>query len=416
MRVRIHRGTQEIGGTCIELEASGSRIVLDLGLPLSAESPEACPLPSVEGLIEPNGSLLAIVLSHGHRDHWGLIPRALPTIPIIMGRATEQIMRAAASFVPKTVAIPASKYLESGRQLGVGPFKIRPHLVDHSAFDAYALEVEADGKKLFYSGDLRAHGRKGRLFEALIQNPPKDVDLMLMEGSSLGRLRDDGTFPTEDDVEQLFLDKFVKTPGMALVACSAQNIDRVVSVYRAAKRAGRTLVIDAYAAEILNATGHRSIPKVDPSWSNLAVYIPQHQRVQLVRNGIASIVESYKGFRLWSHELKSQAPRLVMLFRAWMLKDLEDNDALVGAAVYWSQWEGYLNDAAGAKLKRGCDSKQIQFETIHTSGHASPVDLKRLASAVAPKRLVPIHTFAGHRYPELFDNVQIVNDGQWVDL
>ena len=39
------------------------------------------------------------------------------------------------------------------------PFTITPFLVDHSAFDAYALLVEAGGRRLFYSGDLRGHGR-----------------------------------------------------------------------------------------------------------------------------------------------------------------------------------------------------------------------------------------------------------------
>ena len=36
MRVCIHRGTKQIGGTCVEMEASGSRIIVDLGLPLDA--------------------------------------------------------------------------------------------------------------------------------------------------------------------------------------------------------------------------------------------------------------------------------------------------------------------------------------------------------------------------------------------
>ena len=36
MRLRIHRGTKEIGGTCIEVEAEGRRLVLDVGLPLDA--------------------------------------------------------------------------------------------------------------------------------------------------------------------------------------------------------------------------------------------------------------------------------------------------------------------------------------------------------------------------------------------
>jgi ribonuclease J len=52
-----------------------------------------------------------------------------------------------------------------------------------------------------------------------------------------------------------FVDRFKATAGMALVACSAQNIDRVVTVYRASKRTGRTLIVDAYAAEVLKATG-----------------------------------------------------------------------------------------------------------------------------------------------------------------
>jgi ribonuclease J len=281
MRVCIHRGTHQIGGTCVELESAGSRILLDLGLPLDADGADSVSLPPVVGLSEPDPSLLAIVLSHGHRDHWGLIPKAHPEIPIVMGRAAERVMRAAADFVPEAFAPEASSYLESGKRLKLGPFVIKPHLVDHSGFDAYAIEVEADGRRLFYSGDLRAHGRKGKLFERMVTHPPKDIDVMLMEGSSLGRLPDDGMFETEDDLERVFIHRFEKTAGLALVACSAQNIDRVVTVYRAAKRTGRTLIIDAYAVEVLKATGYSSIPKPAAEWPNLAVYIPQSQRVSL---------------------------------------------------------------------------------------------------------------------------------------
>ena len=66
-----------------------------------------------------------------------------------------------------------------------------------------------------------------------------------MEGSSLGRLADDQSFPTEEALEGIFVARFRGTSGIALVACSAQNIDRVVTVYRAAKKCGRTLIVDA---------------------------------------------------------------------------------------------------------------------------------------------------------------------------
>jgi ribonuclease J len=50
MRVRIHRGAHEVGGTCIEVESSGSRIVLDVGRPLDALRDDFIPLPEVTGL------------------------------------------------------------------------------------------------------------------------------------------------------------------------------------------------------------------------------------------------------------------------------------------------------------------------------------------------------------------------------
>ena len=45
-----------------------------------------------------------------------------------------------------------------------------------------------------------------------------------------------------------------------------------------------------------------------------------------------------------------------------------------------------------------------------------PGDLHRLAAAVAPKRLIPIHTFERHRFPDLFGNVTLVDDGQWIEV
>jgi len=416
MRVCIHRGTKQIGGTCVEIEASGSRIIVDLGLPLDAIEADPALVPQISGLREHDPSLLAIVLSHGHRDHWGLVPKVRPDIPIVTGRAAERIMRAAADFLPDAFAPTAWKHLESGKHLQIGPFAITPHLVDHSGFDAYALEIEAGDRRLFYSGDLRAHGRKGKLFELMLKRPAKNIDVMLMEGSSLGRLGDSECFPTEEALERIFIERFKTTPGIVLVACSAQNIDRVVTIYRAAKQTGRTLVVDAYAAEVLKATGYDSIPKPVPGWPNLAVFIPQAQRVHLVRKNIASIVDSYRGFRLWPEQLAGHAPRSVMLFRGWMLKDLELAGALGGARVIWSQWEGYLEDGTGARLQAECEARGIPFETIHTSGHASPSDLKRLAAAVAPERLIPIHTFERDRFPKLFNNVVLVDDGQWIEM
>ncbi len=73
VRIRIHRGTKEIGGTCIEVEAQGKRLALDVGLPLDApdEGHESL-LPQVPGFRDPDDSLLGVVISHPYLDHYGL--------------------------------------------------------------------------------------------------------------------------------------------------------------------------------------------------------------------------------------------------------------------------------------------------------------------------------------------------------
>ena len=68
-----------------------------------------------------------------------------------MGKAAESIMCAAADFVPDAFAPKASAYLENKSDRKIGPFTVTPWLVDHSGFDAYALEITAEGRRLFYS-------------------------------------------------------------------------------------------------------------------------------------------------------------------------------------------------------------------------------------------------------------------------
>lgn len=50
--------------------------------------------------------------------------------------------------------------MSDGQALMLGPFTVTPLLVDHSAFESYALLVEAGGRRLLYSGDPSAfHAR-----------------------------------------------------------------------------------------------------------------------------------------------------------------------------------------------------------------------------------------------------------------
>ena len=417
MRICIHRGTREIGGTCIEIEAQGKRIALDVGLPLDTPEgdPEEALLPRVAGFREADDSLLAVLISHPHVDHYGLARYVRRDVPVYLGRDAHNIMTAARAWVPNGYAFEEpAHFIADKTPVQIGPFRITPYLVDHSAFDAYSLLVEADGKRVYYSGDFRAHGRKKALFDRMLAHPPKNIDILLMEGTTIGREGTGEGFPTEADLEEEFVQAFKDTAGIHFVWTSSQNIDRLVTIFRAAKRTDRALLIDPYTAVILEATGRNTIPQ--SRWDGVKLYVPHRQRVFIKNNKLFDDLERHARNRIYPDDLPGLGGRAVMLFRPMARDDWGVRAALDGARFTYSMWQGYLKAESSQRVMQWLEANGIPWESIHTSGHASVADLQRFAAALAPRRLVPIHSFEPGRFAEFFDNVDRKKDGVWWEV
>lgn len=410
MKVCIHRGTQEVGGTCIEIECNGKRIVLDVGLPLDVQDAIEN-MPSVRGFREEDPSLLAVVISHPHLDHYGLAHHLPPNTQMVMGAATERILKAAMLFTPVGVEFKNVLHLETGKPLSIGPFTITPYLNDHSAYDAYSLLISADGQRLFYSGDFRGHGRKATLFKHFLNHPPSDVDVLLMEGTTIGRSGSAAQFQTERELEQDFVEQIRKTKGMVLVWTSGQNIDRLVTVYKACKKSGRQFVVDLYTADILRKTENPRLPQA--TWEGVKVFLPESQKRQIKSKQFFTMATQYKMSRIYPEQLTALASKTVMLFRPSMMRDMEKAGCLEDARLIYSLWKGYLKQERQQPFLEWLKKHDIPLVHCHTSGHASPQDLQQFAKAIAPKILVPIHSFATKRFKEYFANVEMKEDGQW---
>ena len=396
----------------------GKRILLDLGLPLDAEAGQEVPLPPVKGLIDPDEDLLGIVLSHPHQDHWGLIPAIKTDVPVYLGEAAHRILREAAFFGAGNFALDMAAYLVDRVALNVGPFHITPFLNDHSAFDAHSLLVDAEGKRLFYTGDYRAHGRKGSLFERLLREPPAEVDALLTEGTVItpeGDHRAIGV--SEQEVEEQLVGLFRDAPSTVLVAMSAQNIDRLVSVYRACKRTDRTLIVDHYAASIATATGRSTIPQ--PGFPNYRVWLPFWQRVRVKRAKEFDRVNSLGRARILPEDFHAIDQRAVFLFRSSMAEELEKANCLANARLVWSMWAGYLRPPHDEAIRPFLKRHNLKPIHCHSSGHAGIDDIKRLVAAMQPGRVVPVHTFGPGRFDEVLDGVGTVelhDDGEWWEV
>lgn len=410
MRLTVHRATQTIGGNCIELAEAGSRLILDVGRPLDSPKDASGLLPSSLDLAAPTAGLL---ISHPHLDHYGLLPETPPQWPVYSGAMAGRLMALTAGIHGK-VPVRDYRYWNSGKPLQIGPFRVTPLLTDHSAFDAYMLLIEADGKKVLYSGDFRAHGRKASLVQALMRRPPENLDALLLEGTNLGSEK---ATATESELEHSFCTLFHRTEGRVFVSWSAQNVDRTVTLYRACLRSGRTLVVDLYTAQVLELLAESGrLPR--PGLKQLRVVVTRAFVRLYKARGDEAFVERMAAYGISAKALASDHERWVIMIRPSLLRDFEQKSVRPTAHDAWSfsQWRGYLGQPDGHKLQSWFDSGMAQADHIHTSGHASTADLMSFALAMKAKRLIPIHGMHWDVAGAQFPNVLRLGDGVPVEI
>lgn len=433
MNLVIHRGTHEIGGSCVEVcTASGrTRLVVDLGMPLvtpggsafewrhhKGKSPEQLlqqgVLRGVDGLYAHQvPSVSAVLLSHAHQDHYGFLRFLHPEIPVHMSVGTRSLVEVSNLFLATGVNLGQVHTFTMWQPFKVGEFTVTPYLMDHSAPDAAAFLIEADGKRLFYTGDFRGHGRKRILLDRLTENPIPNVDCLLMEGSMIGRER--GLYPDETAVENAISGILAYQLSYVFVFCSSQNLDRLVSIYRAVKRNQKTLVIDLYTAMVLDKLGCVSehIPQAD--WDAVRV-LWGFSHYRRIKDYDKRLLCNYSKRKIRWEEMRSRPQDMVILardnpyLRNPMLRKLEPG---VGAKAVYSMWHGYLERT---NLLDVLENRQIKFAEIHTSGHAYVGDLEKLAAALKPRITIPIHTFNPDEFPKLFPNVVQLKDGEVVTV
>ena len=425
MNIIIHRGTKQIGGSCVEVQSGSVRILLDLGLPLPTGDDDppiqgqsvddllnSGILPRISGVyLGDDPEVQAVIMSHVHQDHIGLAPYVHPGIPIYATEGTWALHDSLQPFLPKTAEIGSRNILPKRKTVSFGSMAVTAIPVDHSAPDAAALLVEGEGERMLYTGDLRAHGRKAYLYDSLVRDFAGTIDLLLIEGTTIGR--PDNEPATEQSLEPEFVRLFRGQTHMTLVFCSAQNLDRIVTIFRAAKQTGKIMVIDLYTAFTLHKLTclSKSLPQWD--WQGIRVVPWGYQQGRLEDAGQSVFVEETKRQWIGWKEMKARTSEIVLLMRSnRKMADLERQlgDETREVQVIWSMWDGYWADDKHTRPL--CEKYGINRIYLHTSGHASWQDLKRLVEGLQPKTIVPIHTEHADHYAKHFGNVRLPADGE----
>ena len=422
MQITVHRGSRQIGGSCIEVDSGTCRILLDIGLPLESqdlsdsEGPELVEtgiLPDIPGIYtwdERDSSIDAILISHPHLDHYGILQFVKPSVTVYMGSDAWAIIGKAAQFVSSNLPFKGEVYpIESGMPFAINGYAITPYLMDHSAFDAYAFHVTDNKTSIIYTGDFRAHGRKKKAFDWFLNNAPKNVDALILEGTMLSRISED--VETETELEEDVVSVISKTAGITYAYCSGQNIDRLVSFYRAAKRTGRLFVVDIYTAHILATAGKDAqIPRPGKAYPDIRVYYPYWLSKRVSEADKKQLLYDFQPYKISRDEIREKASRIVMLIRPSVKSDLERINAFDNATLIYSLWSGYLNDKYTADFIDRMEGQGVTVEHLHTSGHATLKDLKRTVKNLQPKSIIPIHTQAPEVMQQTFANVRMIKD------
>lgn len=430
MKFKIHRGAKEIGGSCVEVWTDNTRILIDFGMPLVEKDGKDFDfnkykslniseligrgvLPNIEGLYDNTEKLIdGVIISHPHQDHYGLSSFINKDVKYFLGEATHKIIQLNNIFTSQDIKIYNFAYFEKEIPFKVGDIAITPYWADHSAFDAYSFLVEAYGKSIFYTGDFRNHGRKAKVFKWFTHNAPQNVDYLLIEGTNIGK--DLRPSKTETEIEFDFVDAFKQQGKINLVYTSGQNIDRLVSIYRACIRTDKIFVVDVYVAKILKELSKfAKIPYPSPDYKNLKVMFPFFTSSKLDREGNEKILYEFKTFKIKKEEISAAADKIVMLVRPSMQKDLDKIAGIEGGNLIYSMWNGYLTKPVTKKFIDYLTSRNLDLIKIHTSGHADTETLKLMVDAIKPKNIVPIHTFSSSEYHNVFlQPIIIMNDGE----
>ena len=369
----VIRGKDKIGENLIEICYGSTKILVELGKSLEGGDEQF-----EQKILQKTYS--AVVVSHYHEDHAGLI-NYKHDCPIFIGVGAYRIVKAMSDFHNKELPENIKTY-RNGRKFSIGCVTITPFLCDHSAYDSYMLLFEAGGKSILYTGDFRFHGRKDK--DKLLAALPKSVDVLIHEGTNIG-----STKPcfSESQLEDELVAIMKHNDKPVFVLQSASNIDRLVSVYRAAKRSGRILYEDNYTALIAVAAAGK-IPRPD-EFPDVYAFTPRLLRGR--RKDMFFEIENKRGLK----GIANGTQRFVMLVRPSMLdyiKKLLAAADVKEATLVYSTWQGYKNEEYMSEFLAEIQKSGIKIVDMHTSGHASAEDVELLKHTVNSKQTVCVHT------------------------
>lgn len=364
-------------------------LVVDMGVTFGTEYEPGIDviMPDIRFLEEERHNISGILLTHAHEDHFGAITDLWPSLGGTLIYAT-----------PFTAEMLKSKRVEMGMNeddlplevvpLGarrrIGPFDIELIDMSHSIPEPSALVIGTPLGRVLHTGDWK-------LDENPLTSPPTDearlreigregLDVLVCDSTNAIR---DGVSPSEAEVAVNLKQIIAKAPQCVAVTTFASNVARLGSVAKAARAAGRELVVVGRAMyrviEAAQATGY-----LDPD-------LDFHEETafdRLPRNKIVALCTGSQGEAraAMARIASGEHPNVSLKAGDWVIfssRTIPGNEKAVGRVQ---------NALADNKVEVLTDQDAL----VHVSGHPRRGELKQLYDWLKPDVAVPMHGEGRH--------------------
>ena len=413
MEIKIHRGLEQIGGCITEISTATSRVFIDLGQNLPGNGDEQTPEQDkllIENLFKSNKKENeAVFYTHGHEDHIGLFEHVPMDVPQFMSAGTKELILikygilkernkllleqtekddySQKELIEKTINqnINIANKLKlisrirtwhkpsprkSPSSITIGDITITPFFNCHSIYDSHMFLIEAEGKRIWHTGDYRAHGYMGKGLYPTLKKYATHIDTLITEGTMLNRqdecIHESKVANKMANVMQAF--KYI------FVLASATDIERLASIKNASIEAKKPMYV---FSKFLVSTMKLFTKLESESSHGLFDFSPR-----LFKQNYLSRLRN-QGF-----VLITGTSRISHI--AELLKELPIDETL----LIYSSWDGYYKIPEQVlanpkyKLFRELFSNVVD---IHTSGHADIATIRKVIEIVKPKEIICIH-------------------------
>lgn len=253
----------------------------------------------------------------------------------------------------------------------IGDIKVTPFFNCHSVYDSHMFLIEADGKRIWHTGDYREHGYMGKGLFPTLKKYATDIDVLITEGTMLKR---DAKCIHEREVS-MKMTNVMKAFKYVFVLASATDIERLAAIKEATKSAGKDLYVwSLFMKRTMEFFTERESKISRGLFSFEPLFFSDIMFNKAKRKGMCMVVGT------------SQKSRVEAL-----IKRLPQEETL----LIYSSWDGYYKDPEQVKVNPKYKEFREMFHNvvdIHTSGHADAETIAKVIKTVNPREgIIGIH-------------------------